>query len=109
MEIQRLRRCQGFEWGEGNAEKNWEKHRVTRGECEQVFFDRPLVVGEDVAHSKAEPRYYALGTTDAGRSLFIVFTIRGDLIRVISARTMNRREQRIFDNAAKEEKEDSQV
>ena len=109
MDFQRLQRCQGFEWDEGNAEKNWEKHKVTRGECEQVFFDRPLVAGEDTAHSGSEPRHYALGTTDAGRPLFIVFTIRGDLIRVISARTMNRREKRIFDNAAKEEKEDSQV
>ena len=109
MDLQRVQRCQGFEWDEGNAEKSWEKHRVTRGECEQVFFDRPLVVGEDVTHSRSEPRYYALGTTDAGRPLFIVFTIRSDLIRVISARDMNRREQRIFDNAAKEEKEDSQV
>lgn len=109
MALQRLQRCQGFEWDEGNAEKNWEKHRVTRGECEQVFFYRPLVLGEDTAHSRAEPRYYALGITDAGRALFIVFTIRGDRIRVISARDMNRREQRIFDNAAKEEKKDSEV
>jgi uncharacterized DUF497 family protein len=109
MAFQRLQRCQGFEWDKGNAERNWEKHKGTPGECEQVFFDRPLVVGEDVADSRTEPRYYALGTTDAGKPLFIVFRIRGDLIRVISARRMNRRERRIFDNASKEEKEDPQV
>ena len=31
-----LASCTGFEWDAGNAEKNWEQHRVSRGECEQV-------------------------------------------------------------------------
>lgn len=62
-------------------------------ECEQVFFNRPLAASADEGHSDAEPRFYALGQTDSGRRLFIAFTIRRDLIRVISARDMNRRER----------------
>ena len=87
----------GFEWDEGNLLKNWEKHQVSASECEQVFFNQPLVAGPDEKHSKAEVRQYALGVTDAGRRLFVVFTIRRKRIRVISARDMNRRERKVFD------------
>jgi hypothetical protein len=89
----------GFEWDEGNLLKNWERHRVSASECEQVFFNRPLVAGLDEKHSKGEARFHALGVTDAGRLLFVVFTIRGKKIRVISARDMNRRERKVFDES----------
>ena len=88
--------CVGFEWDDGTQDKNWRKHRVTvtDAECEQIFFNQPLVALEDVEHSRSEPRFYALGQTDAGRPLFVVFTIRDELVRVISARDMTRRETR---------------
>lgn len=92
-----LSQCTGFDWDEGNFEKNWLRHRVTRAECEQVFFHRPFVVSHDSKHSDAEERHYALGQTDRGRRLFVVFTIRDNLIRVISARDMNRRERSIYE------------
>ena len=88
--------CTGFDWDEGNADKNWKKHRVTASECEQVFFNQPLVVAKDREHSKQEIRFYALGQTDAGRFLFVVFTIRQNLIRIVSARNMNRNEQKRY-------------
>jgi uncharacterized DUF497 family protein len=103
VDLETLARCQGFEWDEGNATKIWERHRVTQGECEQLFFNRPLVVGEDTAHSKTEPRYFALGETDAGRRLFLAFTVRKNLIRVISARDMNRRERKAYEDAKEDE------
>ena len=96
-------RCRGFQWDTANAEKIWEKHRVTRSECEQLFFNRPLVVADDEKHSRVEQRFYALGRTDGGRKLFAVFTVRDDLIRVISARDMSRRERRVFERAEAEE------
>ena len=99
--------CTGFQWDEGNSEKNWIKHRVTRAECEQVFFNQPLVVGDDETHSQDEPRSYALGQTDVGRSLFVAFTMRGDLIRVISARPMTESERREYGRA--EQESDTQV
>jgi len=92
-----LSKCTGFEWDEGNSEKNWLRHRVSRAECEQVFFHRPLVVYHDSKHSRSEERHYALGQTDSGRRLFMVFTVRDGLIRVISARDMNRRERGIYE------------
>jgi uncharacterized DUF497 family protein len=88
--------CIGFDWDEGNLIKNWEKHGVSASECEQVFFNRPLVALADPQHSVSEARYYILGKSDVGRRLFLVFTVRGDLIRVISARDMNRKEKKVY-------------
>lgn len=92
-----LAQCTGFQWDAGNAAKNWELHRVSQGECEQVFFNRPLLVAPDLGHSGREPRFAALGKTNAGRCLAVVFTIRGTLVRIISARDMSRRERRIYE------------
>jgi uncharacterized DUF497 family protein len=86
----------GFDWSSGNAEKNWISHGISPSESEQVFFNRPLVVADDIAHSGHEKRLYVLGQTDERRELFIVFTMRGKHIRVISARDMNRKERRIY-------------
>ena len=97
MEIARtLLGCIGFDWDEGNLLKNWERHRVSASECEQVFFNRPLVAIPDEEHSGEEVRFYALGQTDSGRHLFVVFTVRSNRIRVISARDMNRRERKVY-------------
>ena len=90
---------EGFDWDEGNLLKNWEKHRVSASECEQVFFNRPLVAGLDAKHSGKEARYFALGIADSGRGLFIVFTLRRKKIRVISARDMSRRERKVFEGS----------
>lgn len=91
-----LKECTGFQWDDGNDTKNWDKHDVTCGECEQLFFNRPLIVRRDSGHSTAEMRYFALGRTDADRLLFVAFTVRSTLIRVISTRDMTRREQEIY-------------
>ncbi len=94
-----LARCEGFDWDEGNSGKNWDKHRVSDTESEQVFFNMPLVVASDRRHSERERRFYSLGRTDAGRHLFIAFTIRGNRVRVISARDTTRREREVYGHA----------
>ena len=94
--MKRLLGLEGFEWNEANLTKNWEKHRVTPWECEQAFFNLPLVVADDSAHSTVEARDYVLGQTDAGRRLFLVFTTRKRKIRVISARDMSAKERRMY-------------
>jgi len=91
-----LANCTGFEWDDDNLTKNWDKHEVSPGECEQVFFNRPLIVKKDKKHSILEIRYYVLGKTDADRLLFLVFTIRKDKIRIISARDMTRGEKKRY-------------
>jgi uncharacterized DUF497 family protein len=97
-----LLECNGFEWDNNNADKIWRKHQVSPSECEQVYFNLPLVVTDDVKHSQKENRYYALGHTDTGRLLFIVFTIRRKKIRVISARNMSRKEREVYHSHEKE-------
>jgi uncharacterized DUF497 family protein len=93
----------GFDWDDGNIGKNWENHRVGDAECEEVFFNRPLIVRADQQHSRDEPRYYLLGKTESGRLLFGVFTIRGSLIRPISFRDMTSRERRAYENAKEDD------
>ena len=96
----------GFQWDKGNSTKNWEKHRVSMSECEEIFFNQPLIVADDEKHSELEKRFFALGKTDRGKTLFMVFTVRNDQIRVISARSMNRKEQDIYE---KRENSDSGI
>jgi uncharacterized protein len=100
-----LESCVGFDWDESNTGKNWERHQVTPGEAEDVFFQEPFVVRSDPRHSKREKRYYALGQTSAGRLLFVAFTVRRQLIRVISVRDMNQNEKEVY--GRHEEKKDS--
>ena len=90
----------GFHWDDGNARKN-DKHGVSMAEAEQVFFNAPLLLLDDVLHSQQEIRVHALGRTDTGRGLHITFTLRqaGTLIRVISARDLHRKERAIYEQA----------
>jgi len=94
-----LAACTGFDWDEGNLVKNWQRHRVSASECEQIFFNRPLVTAVDVRHSQQEARFYALGHTDAGRLLFVVFAVRSRRVRVISARDMSRKERKVYESS----------
>jgi uncharacterized DUF497 family protein len=90
--------AEGFDWDDGNARKNLDKHDVSQAEAEQVFASEPLLA-DDVKHSQAEPRFQALGKTIEGRFLHVTFTLRSDdrKIRVISARDMHRKERAIYD------------
>jgi uncharacterized DUF497 family protein len=90
-----LSSVEAFDWDKGNIKKNWERHRVSYIECEEVFFNTPLIVKEDKPHSAIEDRYYVLGKTDNERLLFVVFTLRNNKIRVISARDMKKREENL--------------
>mgnify|MGYP001612005816 CR=1 FL=1 len=90
---------QGFEWDEGNAKKNFAKHGISITQCEEIFLNEPLIVLMDEAHSKAEARFQALGQSNDGHALFVAFTVRIALIRVISARPMSRQERRIYEKA----------
>ena len=83
-----LANCTGFEWDQGNITKNWDKHDVSTGECEQIFFNKPLIVKRDRRHSEFENRYFVLGRTNINRLLFAVFTVRNEKIRIISVRDM---------------------
>lgn len=98
MKIDRetLAKIKGFQWDQSNVKKNWDKHSVLFTECEEVFFNEPLIIAPHYASSQGEPRFVVLGRTDLGRHLFIAFTIRDEQIRVISARDMSRKERRHY-------------
>jgi len=92
----------GFNWDEGNIDKNLIKHNVNNSEIEQIFFNKPLIIHDDKNHSQEnEKRFFALGQTNHGRSLFSSFCIRNNLIRIISARDMNKKESAIYEKAKK--------
>lgn len=91
-----LKYCEGFYWDKGNSEKNWIRHQVTQGECEQIFFNEPIIVSNDDKHSEIENRWFLLGRTDSERLLLVVFTVRKKMVRVISARDMNKKERKNY-------------
>jgi uncharacterized DUF497 family protein len=92
-----LEQFTGFQWDEGNIDKNLLKHQVQNWECEQIFFNEPLIILDDPKHSLSGKRWAAFGQTDAGRFLTIIFTKREKLLRVISARDMNRKEKKFYE------------
>jgi len=93
-----LKNIKSFDWDKANIVKSETKHNVKWYECEQIFFNRPLLLLDDKKHSTAEERHFVYGKTDEGRLLTIVFTIRDNKIRVISARPMSRKERRRYES-----------
>ena len=106
---ERLKNATGFQWDEGNLEKSSRTHGVEFWESEEIFFNQPFVVLLDERHSTTEERYFSLGKTDLGRTLMVVFTLRGTEIRVISARDMSRKERRVFAGYEQETEESPEV
>jgi len=94
-----------FDWDEGNINKNWDKHRVHHLECEEIFFNEPIVTKAEKRRVSQEERISALGVTNEGRFLFVVFTIRRGRIRVISARNANKKERKIYNEEIKKDTE----
>lgn len=99
-----LSNIDGFEWDEGNKEKNWLKHQVSTSETEQIFYNRPLIIIDDSGHSTvSEIRYKAFGRTILGRKLAVIFTVRGTKIRPISSRTMHKKERHAYEQQEENE------
>ncbi len=89
---------EAFDWDEYNREKNWVKHGVSVKECEQAFFNKSRIVWKDTKHSVGEERFILLGKTNIDRGLHIVFTIRKRKVRIISARSQNKKERSFYAN-----------
>ena len=89
-----------FQWDAGNQEKNRIKHGVTYAECEEVFFDPHKRLLDSMLHGGRETRHVLIGYTTDKRLLFVVFTIRGHTVRVISARDVNKRERGLYEETA---------
>ena len=89
-----------FQWDAGNRDKNWSKHRVTHAECEEAFFDPHKRLLRPTLHGERETRHVLIGYTAGKRLLFVVFTMRGHTVRVISARDVHRREKVLYEETA---------
>ncbi|NNJ13735.1 BrnT family toxin [Chloroflexales bacterium ZM16-3] len=87
-----------FEWDNRKAAYNLSKHGVAFSEAATVFYDPLAVTFADPDHSTTEDRWIVLGTSDAGRLLFVSHTDRVDRIRIISARTAKPRERRLYES-----------
>lgn len=85
----------GFDWDDGNTLKCL-RHGVTIEAIEKLFRSASMRVEPDILNSTGEARFRAIGRTERGRAIFIVFTFRvresGTLIRPISARYMHQKE-----------------
>ena len=92
-----LKEVSGFEWDAHNKEKSFIKHEVTNEECEETFFDYNKKIQKDNLHSINEKRYVLMGQTKQNRLLYIIFTIRKNKIRVISARDINKKERKLYE------------
>jgi uncharacterized DUF497 family protein len=86
-----------FEWDEVKASANAEKHGVTFQEASSVFLDPLARVLPDPTDPSGEDRAIMIGHSDQGQLLLVVFTDRGDRIRLISAREATRRERHEYE------------
>lgn len=86
-----------FDWDKANINKNWEKHKVNYKEAEEIFVNKPLKILRDIKHSQREERFIAFGITNKNRKLYIVFTIREETIRIISARDQSKKEGKFYE------------
>lgn len=86
-----------FEWDSGNLDKSYLKHGILPKEAEEIFLCEESLVIEDIKHSQKEERFIIIGQTLDQKNMFVVFTIRKDKIRVISARRMHKNELRKYE------------
>jgi uncharacterized DUF497 family protein len=85
----------GFEWDDSKAESNSARHGVSLNEVAAVFDDPHAIYRDDAAHSKTEQRKHVIGSAERG-IFAVVYTLRGDRIRLISARFASRRERKFY-------------
>lgn len=73
-----------FEWDDRKARENIAKRGVSFELATRAFEDPKLVLAEDLAHSRTEPRYFAFGRVRGG-VLTVRFTVRVERVRIIGA------------------------
>lgn len=87
-----LSQIEGFEWDAGNLLKNPDKHGVSNEEAEEIFYRSP-VIDEAMRPRDKENRWCAYGDSERGRLLRVVFTLRGQRLRIVSARPASKKER----------------
>jgi uncharacterized DUF497 family protein len=90
-----------FEWDLRKAKSNLSKHGVSFEEAAMVFSDILSFTYNDEAHSHAERRYATLGMSDQGLLLVVAHTMRGERVRIISAREATPSERKWYEEESK--------
>ena len=85
---------QTFQWDDEKAELNWQKHRINFEDAALVFADENRIERFDYEHSADEDRYITIGKVD--KILFVIYTERGEITRLISARLATKQERRDY-------------
>ena len=86
-----------FEHDPEKAAKNSLKHGISFGEAQTVFTDPLVLESTDSEHSVEEERLLLIGQSFRRRLLYVVFTQRGDAVRIISARKATKHERRLYE------------
>ena len=86
-----------FEWDPEKAKRNLEIHGVSFDEASTAFGDTLSLTIYDPLHSKDEDRFILIGNTYKNRLLIVVHTIRGNRIRIISARKATKKEREYYE------------
>jgi uncharacterized protein len=86
-----------FEWDIKKAVKNLKKHGISFQEAASVFGDPLAITFDDPDHSSEEQRSLTFGTTRNGKMIILSHTERNGLMRIISARLMQKHEREIYE------------
>jgi uncharacterized DUF497 family protein len=87
-----------FGWDERKAAHNLAKHGVPFSEAAAVFYDPLSITYGDPDHSMDEDRYITIGLSGQGRLLIVSHADQGDVIRIISARPVTKREKKLYES-----------
>jgi len=90
-----------FEWDTNKAKENLEIHGVSFDEACTAFRDALSLTIYDPLHSEEEDRFVLLGNSHKDRLMVVVHTVRGDNIRLISARKASKKERKQYEENAK--------
>lgn len=85
-----------FEWNPAKSESNLRKHGITFLVATQVFDDPNRRYGDSTRHGDGERRALVIGQISDGRLFTVVFTMRDDVTRIISARRSRDAERRAY-------------
>ena len=96
-DMQWTRQSVDFACDEKKYQVNLRKHGVDLLEASTAFFDPCCMSFFDAEHSETEDRYRLLAETTNGKLLFIVYTVKNDVVRLISARKAQKEEVRIYE------------
>ena len=87
-----------FDWDQWNIQKNEEKHGISMLEAQSAFYDKKILIFDDIEHSLRKSRYICYARSAYNKTLMIAFTIRNKKVRIISARKASKKERNVYES-----------